>query len=125
MCDTHSMNGHIDPRCFLRALDNIANLLPMTLTVRDFKDEEWSYTLGCIPNHPQIAQLDYIRQTFTTPTAAKRLKNPQTDPWGGRTTVGGSPWNNPSQLTIEEVVAISLNALSPVNKQEVESRYRR
>lgn len=29
-----------------------------------------------------------------------------TEPWGGRATVGGSPWNNASQLNPQEVVSI-------------------
>lgn len=106
ICDTRSMKGYIDPRCFLRAIATISNLLPMTLTVRDFKDDGYSYTLGCIPTHPLLERLDYTQNTFIALTEAERLKNPQTEPWGGRATVGGSPWNNASQLTPEEVVSI-------------------
>lgn len=107
VCDTREMNGYLDPRCFLRAIATMPNLLPMTLTVRNFKDGDgYSYTLGCIPTHPQVERLDYTQNTFTVLTEAERLKNPQTDSWGGRATVGGSPWNHASQLTPEEVVSI-------------------
>lgn len=110
VCDTRGLNGYIDPRCFLRAITNMPDLLPMTLTVRDYRDGRlsigYSYTLGCIPTHESVKHLDYTQSTFTALTEAERLKNPQSDLWGGRATVGGSPWNNPSQLTIDEIVAI-------------------
>ena len=112
VCDTKGMNCYVDPRSFLQALTNIDSLLPMTLSARTFKSGNGTtYTLGCIPTHPQVNQFDYTESVFKKLTDAEKAKNPTADGWGGRTTVGGSGWNTPSLLTPEEVVTIVCDCL--------------
>ncbi|GAB4355301.1 MAG: hypothetical protein Fur0042_24530 [Cyanophyceae cyanobacterium] len=101
-------DGWVNPRAFYRALDHLTPPAPLraaTISIRDRADGTLGYTLGSIPLHPDQAALDYTQGTFEALTAAERRKIPHADPWGGRKTVGGSPWNMPSHLTPEEVAA--------------------
>lgn len=105
---------YIDPRCALKAYQFMGHScrLPVTLAQREvFIDNEfkgYSYTLGCIPLHPQMSSLDYTKGTFEKLTEAERKINPNADGWGGRKTVDGSGWNTPSQLSPEQVIDIVL-----------------
>lgn len=147
ICDLRSIGRYVDPRAFLRSIqaiktsinevygyqnvdcDRVGELCPETLTIRDHKSNEGiSYTLGCVPTHPDIDSLDYTTGTFQALTAAEARKRRCSqqqieaieihwlkselpsilgfDPWGGRATVGGSGWTTPSVLTPQEVVEI-------------------
>ena len=109
---------YIDPRCALKAYEWIKEnhghdcATPITLAQREvFVDNEFkgfSYTIGCIPLHSKLANLDYTQGTFEALTEAERKINPDADGWGGRKTVGGSGWNTPSQLKPEQVIDIVL-----------------
>lgn len=101
-------DGWVNPRAFYRALARLTPPAPLraaTISMRDRADGTLGYTIGSIPLHPDQAALDYTQGTFEALTAAERRKLPDADPWGGRKTVGGSPWNMPSHLTPEEVAA--------------------
>lgn len=112
VCDTRRLNRYIDPRSFLQALTDINRLLPVTLSARNFKTGTGTtYTLGCIPTHPRVNQFDYTESVFKKLTEAEKAKNPNTEGWGGRATVGGSGWNTFSSLTPEEVVEIVCDCL--------------
>jgi hypothetical protein len=74
--------------------------------VREHKYGGIQYTLGCLPNHPQTRHLDYTASTFERLTQAELAKDPSSEGWGGRRTVGGSGWNTPSHLTPEEAIAL-------------------
>jgi hypothetical protein len=112
---------YIDPRCAIKAYNWLKEnhghdcATPITLAQREvFIDNEFkgfSYTIGCIPLHPKLADLDYTQGTFEALTVAERKINPSADGWGGRKTVGGSGWNTPSQLTPEQVIDIVLASL--------------
>lgn len=112
---------YIDPRCALKAYkwlyDNYNHecQFPITLAQREvYIDSEfkgYAYTLGCIPLHPKLNNLDYTKKVFEKLTEAERKINPQADGWGGRKTVGGSGWNTPSKLLPEEVIDIVLSSI--------------
>lgn len=109
VCDLQGLSKSIDPRAFYKALEQqyaTTRLRPETLMLRRHRQGGLQYTLGCLPTHPNTRYLDYTRSIFTLLTAAERAKQPQADAWGGRRTVGGSPWNIPSLLTVQEIVAI-------------------
>lgn len=110
VCDQTSTSHSIDPRSFYHAIPRLrgssaAALRPEAITVRDHRAGGTQYTLGSIPLHPKQASLDYTRGTFERLTQAEQTKNPASGAWGGRRTVGGSAWNTPSELTVEEIVA--------------------
>ena len=122
LIDYKGLQGkYIDPRCALKAYDFLREICgheceyPITLAQREVYIENefkgYSYTLGCIPLHPQLKDLDYTKEVFKTLTAAEKEINPNADGWGGRKTVGGSGWNTPSQLKPEEVIDIVLKSL--------------
>ena len=73
--------------------------LAITLVQREVIVENefkgYSYTIGCVPLHPALSELDYTRGTFDSLTAKEKELNPNADGWGGRKTVGGSGWNTP------------------------------
>jgi hypothetical protein len=100
---------YVDPRVWLRQLDDGGlDLHPVTLTVRKYQGGEgYSYTIGIIPFHPKLAGLNFNRAgLYEALSAAERAKNPEAQSWGGRATVGGSPWNTPSQLSPTKVITI-------------------
>lgn len=107
---------YIDPRCWLLACERIGlntkALKPITLTHRDVYIENnfkgVSYTLGCVPLHQELKDLDYTKTVFRNLTIAEKELDPNADGWGGRKTVGGSGWNTPSNLTPEQVIDIVL-----------------
>ncbi|KKJ01273.1 hypothetical protein [Prochlorothrix hollandica] len=109
VCDLRGIDRYIDPRGFYQVLAEIATpeqLRPETLTWRDRPQGGWSYTLGSIPLHPRQGALDFTQGTFDRLTQAEQAKSGQPDPWGGRSTVGGSPWNAASVLTPGEILAV-------------------
>lgn len=123
LIDYKGLQGtYIDPRCALKAYqflyDNHGHECetPITLAQREvFIDNEFkgfSYTIGCIPLHRGLTELDYTKGVFEALTEAERKINPNVDGWGGRKTVGGSGWNTPSQLKPEEVIDIVLAVLN-------------
>lgn len=113
---------YVDPRCALKAYQFLYDnygcecQIPVTLAQREvFIDNElkgFSYTIGCIPSHRGLAELDYTKGAFEALTEAERTINPSADGWGGRKTVGGSGWNTPSQLEPKEVIDIVLDVLN-------------
>jgi hypothetical protein len=120
LIDYKGLQGkYIDPRCAIKAYQFLCHNygheceLPVTLAQREvFIDNEfkgYSYTLGCIPLHPKLANLDYTKWAFAALTKAEKEINPDADGWGGRKTVGGSGWNTPSQLKPERVIDIVLD----------------
>lgn len=122
LIDYKGLQGkYIDPRCALKAYDFLRENYgheceyPITLAQREVYIENefkgYSYTLGCIPLHPQLKDLDYTKGVFSKLTDAEKEINPNADGWGGRKTVGGSGRNTPSQLKPEEVIDIVLESL--------------
>lgn len=111
VCDQTSTSHAIDPRSFYHAIPRLhnpsaAHLRPEALTVRDHRAGGTQYTLGSIPLHPDQRRLDFTQGIFDRLTQAEQAKNPESGSWGGRRTVGGSPWNTPSALTVEEIIAL-------------------
>lgn len=111
VCDQTSTGHAIDPRSFYDAIPklhhaSVVHLRPESITIRDHRTGGTQYTLGSIPLHPEQQRLDFTQDTFDRLSAAEQAKNPESGHWGGRRTVGGSPWNTPSQLTVEEIVAL-------------------
>ena len=107
VCNLQGIGRSVDPRAFYQAIASASeSLRPETLTIRDHRLGGKQYTLGSIPLHPQVHLLDYTQGTFDRLTQAEQLKNSASGAWGGRRTVGGSPWNTPSRLTVEEIMAL-------------------
>ena len=115
--DAKGVNRYIDPRCWLRASNRLGinPLLPITLTQREVYTDNcfrgYSYTIGCVPLHPELDKLDFTKGVFASLTEAEKMRNPNADGWGGRRTVGGSGWNTPSNLLPQEVIDIVLREL--------------
>lgn len=100
--------GYIDPRIPLWVAAGIYAKTPYTLTKRDrVNPAGTSYTLGCDPAHPLYSQVDYT-DIWAVLTALEQAKNPDyTIPgWGGRKTVGGSSWNQTSNLSPDEILEV-------------------
>lgn len=107
VCDVRGIGHSVDPRSFYHAIQPHAHTLrPEAITIRDHRLGGNQYTLGSIPLHPKQRLLDYTQGTFERLTQAEQARNSTSGSWGGRRTVGGSPWNTPSSLTIEEVIAV-------------------
>lgn len=107
VCDVRGVGHAVDPRSFYQAIASRSHdLRPEAITMRDHRLGGNQYTLGSIPLHPEQHTLDFTQGTFDRLTAAEQRQDPETGSWGGRRTVGGSPWNHPSNLTIEEIVAL-------------------
>ncbi len=107
--DLRDIGHYIDPKSFNQAiasLTDLETLRPETLLVREHKYGGIQYTLGCLPAHPQTQHLDYTARIFERLTQAELAKDPSSQGWGGRRTVGGSGWNTPSHLTPEEAIAL-------------------
>jgi hypothetical protein len=111
---------NIDCRCGYKAYEWLKRCrgheecqIPICLTIMDRWDDGIKtgakYTLGVIPLHPKVTDLDYTMGTFEALNKAESEIDPDTDHWGGRKTVGGSPWNNPSKLSPEQVIDIALS----------------
>jgi hypothetical protein len=108
-CDLRGMDRSIDPRSFYQALAHLAEpstLRPETLLLREHRLGGWQYTLGSIPLHPQQKEVDYTQTIYDRLTQAEQTHREDAHPWGGRRTVGGSAWNQPSLLSPEAVIAI-------------------
>lgn len=111
---------YIDPRCWLKAAQHMGLESPLAITLvqreviieNEFKG--YSYTIGCVPLHSALSELDYTKGTFDSLTAKEKELNPNADGWGGRKTVGGSGWNTPSQLNPEQVIDAVLEAKKSV-----------
>lgn len=107
VCDVRGMGHSVDPRSFYEAIQSCSQpLRPEAITIRDHRSGGTQYTLGSIPLHPEQRNLDYTQGTFDRLTQAEQAKNPTSGSWGGRRTVGGSAWNTPSELTVEEIIAL-------------------
>ncbi|MBD1821828.1 hypothetical protein H6F51_04860 [Cyanobacteria bacterium FACHB-DQ100] len=111
VCDQKSTSYAIDPRSFYHAIPKLREasadpLRPEAVTIRDHRSGGTQYTLGSIPLHPQQHTLDFTQGIFDRLTQAEQAKDPKSGTWGGRRTVGGSPWNTPSQLTLEEIITL-------------------
>jgi hypothetical protein len=111
VCDQTSTSHAIDPRSFYHAIPKLrsssnTHLRPEAITIRDHRAGGMQYTLGSIPLHPEQHDLDFTNGIFDRLTQAEQAKDPESGTWGGRRTVGGSPWNTPSNLTIEEIVGL-------------------
>jgi hypothetical protein len=111
VCNQTSTGHAIDPRSFYQAIPRLresstSHLRPEAITIRDHRVGGTQYTLGSIPLHPDQHSLDYTAGTFDRLTRAEQAKDPESGSWGGRRTVGGSPWNTASNLTVEEITAL-------------------
>lgn len=107
--DLRNIGHYIDPKSFNQAialLADLATLRPETLLMREHKYGGIQYTLGCLPAHPQTQHLDYTAGIFEHLTQAELAKDPLSEGWGGRRTVGGSGWNTSSNLTPAEAIAL-------------------
>ena len=107
--DLRDIGRYIEPKSFNQAIASLVELetiRPETLLVREHKYGGFQYTLGCLPAHSQTQHLDYTAGIFEHLTQAELAKDPSSEGWGGRRTVGGSGWNTPSHLTPEEVIAL-------------------
>lgn len=109
--DSKGLGGiYIDPRCWLKAVKNlrISTPHPVTLTQRevfiDGVNKGFSYTIGVVPLHPRIQEVDYTTCTFEYLSKLEKTINPNAGEWGGRKTVGGSAWNVPSVLTPQQII---------------------
>lgn len=116
---------YIDPRAWLLASKKM-NFVPseaVTLTCRDvYSNNEYigmSYTLGSVPLHPKQKKLDYTVRVYKELTHAESIIQAKLDeepegyidpknPWGGRSGVGGSGWNEVSNLNPHQVIDIVL-----------------
>lgn len=104
--DSRGMSGYVDPRAWYRALpqSGVSFESNVCLFKRDIYNngefKGYSYTLGLVPLHPMNKGIDFTESVF------KALSNAEGAPWGGRATIGGSPWNVPSKLTPEEIISI-------------------
>jgi hypothetical protein len=109
---------YIDPRCWLKAAQRMGLESPLAITLvqreviveSEFKG--YSYTIGCVPLHSALSELDYTKGMFDSLTAKEKELNPNADGWGGRKTVGGSGWNTPSQLTPLQVIDCVVEAIA-------------
>lgn len=101
---------YIDPRCWLKAAKSLgiepANAT--TLTQRevfiDGVNKGFSYTLGVVPLHPGVKNIDYTIDIFKVLSTMEKTLNPKGGDWGGRKTVGGSAWNVPSLLSPQQII---------------------
>lgn len=102
--DMRGITRYIDPRVPLRVLAERYGLAqnPVTITVRQRPDGTASYTLGVVPLHPKVKNVD-LNKVYPQLTALEPQGN---DPWGGRKTVGGSGWNTGSILNIEDIISV-------------------
>ena len=108
------INEYVDPRCWLKALKqlDINPEHPITVTKRDVvvkgEYKGISYTLGTIPLHPHQKDWDYTKTIFADLTEAELAVGNNESKWGGRATVGGSGWNQPSVLLPTEIISACL-----------------
>lgn len=102
--DMRGITRYIDPRVPLKVLTKRYGLpeKPVTITVREKPDGTASYTLGVVPLHPGLKDVD-LNKVYPQLTALEPKGN---DPWGGRKTVGGSGWNTGSILSVEDIISI-------------------
>lgn len=98
---------------------------PIGLFVEDHQDGGVRYTVGLNPT--QRSPLSSVRPMLEALAAAEFGKGPPAlgphasvgqENWGGRETVGGSPWNYASRLTVDEVVAIIVS----VGQRQLDAR---
>lgn len=122
--DGKGLQKYIDPRCWLKSAQQMGLNISTAITLvqreviveNEFKG--YSYTIGCVPLHPSLNELDYTKGVFEALTTKERELKPDADGWGGRKTVGGSGWNTPSQLTPEQIIDVVLEAKKPVRPAE-------
>jgi hypothetical protein len=104
--DGRGISGYIDPRCFYRNLtsEDSEKVNPIAVFVFDHSLGGQKYTIGVIPLHKDRCCVDLTKTVFSALNEAEKQINPESQDWGGRATVGGSPFNNPSLLTPEQVI---------------------
>lgn len=143
------VDGYIDPRIPLLSAKEIAGEKhPFTVTQRCVVNKGeflgYSYTIGIVPLHEKVKEVDYTKNAFIALTQAELSADwnhfddavkaagkwedyrktrdnslhyaskmaywlcSEKLGWGGRKTVGGSPWNTPSKLSPMKVVDIIL-----------------
>lgn len=115
---------YIDPRCWYRGLSSLGLdcCTGIALTQREIFVEGirqgYSYTIGKIP----LSKFDgdFTDGLFSALTKAEKSVRPDADVWGGRCNVGGSGWNTPSNLIVEEIVEIVNNWLDEKASQKME-----
>jgi len=117
--DLQGIDRYVDPKACYQALQTIVpaldSLRPETIVLRDHRQTGRLYTIGSLPLHPQQKGLDFLRdRLFERLSHAEKAIDPSSGTWGGRRTVGGSPWNNPSRLSPEQVVEILEKPLTPL-----------
>lgn len=103
--DLRGIDKYVDPRAPLAALKRypLQRQIPVTLTQSNRGGNGgYKYTLA------DISDGDLTKSTFAALSVAEKKRNPNFDSWGGRKTVGGSSWNNPSLLEPSEVIDIVL-----------------
>lgn len=102
--DMRGITRYIDPRVTLQVLKERYGLpeKPVTITVREKPDGTASYTLGVVPFHPGLKDVD-LNKVYPKLTALEPEGN---DPWGGRKTVGGSGAITGSVLSVEDIISI-------------------
>lgn len=115
---------YVDPRAALKAVDVGQMRLPATLTVRDVwvngEKLGLSYTIGCHPSHGGWESLDYSKAKTFDLLSEREISLCPTEldvafsdlKWGGRATVGGSPWKCPSRLQPQEVANLIKQSLT-------------
>ena len=105
--------GKVDIRVWLKITEikyDLEKLSPITLTRENHKGYE-SYTIGVIPQHSKHHLVDNMdlyplltaEEMVLDPTSSKWEGN---NGWGGRKTVGGSSFNNGSNLTPIQVLEV-------------------
>lgn len=106
----------IDARCVLQVVaKGSLPASPITVTQREiFINNEfkgYSYKIGVVPFHPLASQLDYTAGTFDKLTEAERKINPKAAPWEGTKTAGGTGCNAVSNLSLQRIIDIALEAI--------------
>jgi hypothetical protein len=126
--DLREMSRYVDPRAINRAIliantGEITDISPITLVGRLRKDKKGTaYTLGSLYEHPGADKLDFSSwKIWEILSDAERQLNPDFGGWGGRATVGGSSWNDPSLLEPSEVIESVLHRLSIVRDRDFDS----
>jgi len=113
VADCRAMNTYVDPRATHLAWKQ-AGLLgvnPQTLTIHDHKLGCVSYTVGCIPLHLSALQLNYNESVYPRLTKMEQQQDNPSPTWGGRRSVGGSPWNAGSRLSVKQIIDVLVSAL--------------
>lgn len=118
--DQRGVSAYVDPRLLVEiARERGARNVTLTVRDREVLDRSelrgYSYTLGSVPLHkdgsPKYSDLG-IWGKLSQAENKKRMDlgfPAATSGWGGRNEVGGSPWNDASFLTPEDVIKTVLD----------------